>query len=765
MVGAKVAVVAAPPQKLRIALQEAVAAAEAIPHSPLGGPWAMDEAINRGSYILDVEGITTENVDRWIQQAQSLGMNQFDLLASVRHGDCRPNPKLYPEGVKSLKAVIDKLHAAGISAGLHTYAFFIDKRCPWVTPVPDPRLAKDATLTLAADLAADATTVPVVESTAKMSATTGFFVQNSNTIQIDDELITYAAVTQEAPFAFTGCRRGACGTQAAAHTQNAKAHHLKECFSRFVPDPATTLFEEVAAATADTFNTCGFDMIYLDALDGEGVLGGAENGWHYGSRFTYEVWKRLKKPALVEMSTFHHHLWCVRSRLGAWDYARRNYKRFVDIHCATNENNRRFFMPSQLGWWAIKNWSNQQAEPTLSDDIEYLMAKCLGNDTGLSLVLQPDGEAMGPSLERLGAIIRRYEALRHSGKVPEAVKAKLRVPGDEYTLLGDLENGWQFRPAQYIKHKVECDEPWSNHWKVVNKFGPQPLQLRIEALLAAGPFDAADNPVLADFAAPGDFPNREFAASITADWKPVPDLPPSERPSAIAAGACLTATNSGTDLAGSWAKLAKTFAPVQNLQKHQGLGLWVYGDGQGELLNVQLKSPAHLPCGIADHYIIVDFTGWRYFELIESEGERYTDCQWPYGDIYSMYRDPIEMTQVETLGLWFNHLPPGKTATCYVSPIKALPLIQLKLTNPTVTIGKQSFALPVEIPTGHYVELLGTGCTLYGPDGKLIRKIELPQPIPTIQPGENEVQFHAQTENGIRPRARVTVIAQGEAIA
>jgi hypothetical protein len=61
--------------------------------------------------------------------------------------------------------------------------------------------------------------------------------------------------------------------------------------------------------------------------------------------------------------------------------------------------------------------------------------------------------------------------------------------------------------------------------------------------------------------------------------------------------------------------------------------------------------------------------------------------------------------------------------------------------------------------------LLGTGCTLYGPDGKLIRKIELPQPIPTIQPGENEVQFHAQTEPGIRPRARVTVIAQGEAIA
>ena len=38
-----------------------------------------------------------------------------------------------------------RINAAGISAGLHTYAFFIAKDCPWVTPVPDRRLASDAT--------------------------------------------------------------------------------------------------------------------------------------------------------------------------------------------------------------------------------------------------------------------------------------------------------------------------------------------------------------------------------------------------------------------------------------------------------------------------------------------------------------------------------------------------------------------------------------------------------------------------------------------
>ena len=97
---------------------------------------------------------------------------------SSGRGDTRSHRRVHGEGLspgpRSLKAAVDKLHAAGIKAGLHPYAFFIDKSCPWVTPVPDKRLAKDASLTLAADLSAGATRVPTVESTEKMSAVTGF---------------------------------------------------------------------------------------------------------------------------------------------------------------------------------------------------------------------------------------------------------------------------------------------------------------------------------------------------------------------------------------------------------------------------------------------------------------------------------------------------------------------------------------------------------------------------------------------------------------
>jgi hypothetical protein len=77
-------------------------------------------------------------------------------------------------------------------------------------------------------------------------------------------------------------------------------------------------------------------MIYLDALDGGDTVAGRENAWHYQAKFAFEICRRLEKPAIMEMSTFHHHLWYVRSRMGAWDHPQLSHKQFIDIHCRAN---------------------------------------------------------------------------------------------------------------------------------------------------------------------------------------------------------------------------------------------------------------------------------------------------------------------------------------------------------------------------------------------------------------------------------------------
>ena len=40
----------------------------------------------------------------------------------------------------------------------------------------------------------------------------------------------------------------------------------------------------------------------------------------------------------MEMSTFDHHLWFARSRVGAWDAPSKGYKRFIDQHFLDNKN-------------------------------------------------------------------------------------------------------------------------------------------------------------------------------------------------------------------------------------------------------------------------------------------------------------------------------------------------------------------------------------------------------------------------------------------
>ena len=705
--GAEAAIIGCPTEQLRYAMQEAVDAAPELPHSPLGGPRALDEHANRGSYLFNFGDLTVDTADKWIALASNLGITQIDFHGgrSFRFGDCRPNPDMYPDGVAGFKAVIDKLHDAGIKAGLHTYAHFIDKSTAWVTPVPDPRLAKDAEFTLAESVDADDAEVRVEESTEDMSATIGFFVRNSVTIQIDDELIIYSAVDKDAPYGFTGCQRGAYGTAVAPHAAGAKVYHLKECFGLFAPDGDSTLLEEVAAKSAEFYNACGFDMMYLDALDGEDVLGGAAWSWHYGSKFVFELFKRLERPPIMEMSTFHHHLWYVRSRMGAWDHPGRSHKLFIDLHAAANDTCKAMFLPAHLGWWRIMADDDTRTEPTFSDDIEYLCCKCVGTECGLSPQgFTPESFAESYNLRRLGNIIKRYETLRMAGKFTDQQKEMLAQPGAEFTLVGERDGKPVLRRISCAKHKAEGDAEWT----VDNEFDAQPARLRIYALWSAGSYDDPGNVTLVDFKDTGVFTDTDAAPGIEAKITPSTDRVKSGEASGL-----LTAYRAGQEDDGgrsddysplehgiretqggdpSWAKNGVVFSPVRDLTNYRALGVWVYGDGRGEVINFQLRSPEHVSLGIGDHYVVVDFTGWRYFEFIEPEGERIDDYSWPYlGRIYSLYRELVQVDRVESLSIWCNNLPADEPIECYISPVKAMPILRSKLVNPSVEInGKLS---------------------------------------------------------------------------
>ncbi len=756
----------------------------------------MDSDRPYGSYLFGAP--TAGTVDSWIELCRAIGFNQIDFIGSLNYGDYEPFASKYPDGRRGVKTVIDKLHAAGILAGLHTMSFSIDKRCPWVTPVPDPRLAKERSYTLASPIGAADTTVPLVEPTTDLPKYITYFIRRSMTLQIDDELIEYTVVNDGGPYSVSGCKRGALGTRPAAHAKGAKAYHLKECWGCFLPDGDSTLFGEVANRISTVINECGFDFTYLDGLDGSHVIGGEENRWHYGSKFAFEVFKRFARPTMMEMAAFHHHLWFVRSRLQAWDHAIRGHKKFIDIHAYSNEGCRRIFMPRHLGWSRVLAWIDPAHDVTFNDDVEYMWSKGIGTDSGYSLQqVNPEMYAREPWLREVAPLIKTYESLRHQKYFPEPVKKKLREPGSEFTLRRASDGDWEFLPRQYARHKVEETDGGTNVWRSKNKFRSQPLKLRIQALMSVEPYDTADHVVLADFQKPGEFDERNVTSIILNSGKlysyeaAAPGLTAEIAPSAdqVKAGSssgCWTARNAGSSRLvnssapddryslfdhaeriyhprkASWARRGKIFAKGLDLSRHQGMGVWIFGDGKGEVINIQPGTPKPFEAH-ADHYLVVDFNGWRYFELVEPESERFEDYSWPYGRCaYSQYRERLGYKNVEYLNLWYNNVPAGQSVKCYLSPIKALPLVKHKISRPAIAISGKTVTFPVEIESGCYLEFNGRDdCTLFGPKRELIRKVTPEGDVPVLAAGENEIRFMC-AQSAIRPRANVTIISEGD---
>lgn len=769
LVGARAAFIAAPRDAVRETLQQVMLSSESLPHSPLGGPWALDAKINRGSYLIDTEGEVGEStVGGWIELAKNLGMKQVDFHTgkSMRFGDLRPNPERYPNGAGGVKAVVDQMHEAGLEAGLHTYAFFIAKDTPWVTPVPDRRLATAATFTLDTDVDATTNALSVAESTAAVSAITGFQIRNSVTLRIDDELVVFSAVNVEAPFGFTQCERGALGTTAAPHARGAEVVQLKECFGLFVPDGDSTLFTEVAARTAEVYNQAGFDMIYLDALDGADIVAGGLNGWYYAAKFVFELNARLERPALFEMSTITHHIWMLRSRLGAWDVPARGTQRLADIHALANESAARNFMPANLGWSGIFDWNAVQPERTFASDVEHLCARALAADHSLSLLVgfTPASWERSANVRRLGGIIQRYETLRLDGGLSANVLARLRTSREPFVVTQDSDGYWQARLRRESSQLVgdEASATWNFH----NPHATQVPRIRIESLSGLEGAESPDEMLLANGTDAANLEKLPAAEGVGFSWETAPSPPGDTAP-----GLKLLETNESAPAHSSYGGVSKRFSPAINLYG-RGLGLWVQGDASGAVLNIQLQSTEAAAGGRAEHYVDLDFSGWRYVALVEPESARLGEMGWPYskrhedwkgevpfGEVLHDYILWVNYGQIEQINLWLNGVPTGGSTACVVGPIAALPIRDVELKRPVLALNGAALTFPVDLKSGEYLELDPAGAgTVYNAVGESTQHFAIAA-LPPLAEGENTL--HLSMATGATSRARVTMTVLG----
>ena len=232
----KRAFLAAGPRATLVGKLKNLVLATGLAHSKAGGPWSGDPGVTHGSYMF--ANMTAAEVDTWIRAAKLGGISTIHVYSWEEHlGHYRVNTNKYPRGLADLKAVADRIHAAGLGFSLHTLTGCIDYRDDWVTPKPSPDLIATARYTLAAPVTEASDEIVVNEPLDPRHDTVFTYTSNGNVLDVGGELIAYSGVRRQKPYAFTGLTRGWNGTQRADHAAGGEVRYLQHRFFSFFPQP------------------------------------------------------------------------------------------------------------------------------------------------------------------------------------------------------------------------------------------------------------------------------------------------------------------------------------------------------------------------------------------------------------------------------------------------------------------------------------------------------------------------------------------------
>jgi hypothetical protein len=197
-----------------------------------------------------------------------------------------------------------------------------------------------------------------------------------------------------------------------------------------------------------------------------------------------------------------------------------------------------------------------------------------------------------------------------------------------------------------------------------------------------------------------------------------------------------------------------------NLSRHRRLGLWIRSDAPGGILNVQVAATD----ARRDHYVPPGGQGWSYIVLDPPEDSRFYDYAWPYSFTDLFYTCWGVYGGVKELNLYFNGLPPGATARCWIGRIEALEERPLPLVSPALEAAGQKITFPISLKPDEYLEMEPDGrCRHFDPNGGLLTEVKL-QGMLRLAAGDNAVRFACTTGETVSPRAEVTLSLRGSPI-
>ena len=415
-----------------------------------------------------------------------------------------------------------------------------------------------------------------------------------------------------------------------------------------------------------------------------------------------KIYERLKRSPIAEGGGFRH-AWWWRSRKGAWDSSQWDSKRFVDQHIKYADIFKKSeLVQPQMGWWAPRlGW--EPARGHFLDEMEYYAGKCTAIDAVFSV--QCVGPDMSEAIRRQMELLGNYERFRLARRFSDAAMRRLATPRAEQRLRRDASGNWMMTPVETVIRRAgnPGERSWTFERPVASK-----AALRVEQLWGVA---ETNGPVLL---AAGTVPsNRTFAA------------------------------------------------PYFDCGKGRVVKFRLKGNGSGDVLRLRVSSPREYTRAECDHYLLVDFTGWREFTLPFRERQVAGDWFYepPKMGLDTTFMNLLTYAHVSSVEL--SVVKEGGRPSADRIAFSDLQVVPHELRShpqgAAVIVNGRRIPVPFAMKDSDYAELEADGWTLFGDRGKILGRAPA-DGLVDLKAGVNELRFEAEKS----ARVELTLSAFGK---
>jgi hypothetical protein len=476
VVGSKIALFGAPAEKVLKTLG-AIEVEEGLPHPMVDGQWGKTARSAAAAYLILDFG--EEEIDEALEWTKRAGLHYLyhpDPFRTWGHFELTDR---FPNGRQGLRRCVEKAAEAGVHLGVHTLSNFITTNDAYLTPVPDPRLARVGASALAEDIDEGQTDIPV--------SSPDFFAQDRNnnlrTVVVGEELIQYRDVSEDEPWRLLDCKRGAFGTKASAHGAGDMVALLADhAYRVFLTD--ADLGREVATNLAQLFNETGLRQISFDGLEGNQSTGMGNYGEVLFTHTWYEnLSEDLRRHFIADASRSSHFFWHIYTRM---NWGEPWYAGFRESQTEYRLKNQPYFrrnlMPPMLGWFRM-------TPQTTIDDVEWMLARSAAFDAGYAFVTSYEALEENGFTDRILDAIGRWERARMADAFSGDQKRRMEDVQTEFHLEVEGPNAWLLvqvhprifrhgrgvrQPGEPLSSTFDFDNPGDQqtlHWIVTAEGG------------------------------------------------------------------------------------------------------------------------------------------------------------------------------------------------------------------------------------------------------------------------------------------------------